>query len=156
ITDTTASAPYTGYFRPEGGNRGQGLDAAYTGATATAGSGGINGVWTLELTDFRNSGTPPPAQSVQNFTLTFTSGLTMGTERTIADTYFRGSLTGQYPTASQATPKGIGPGLVLASDNTLGAYSQVQGRIYAAFVDHIRLTGVITNPADNTDIFLMA
>ena len=45
---------------------------------------------------------------------------------------------------------------MLASDNTLGAYSQYQGRIYAAFVDHVRLTGNITNPADNTDIFLMA
>src|SRR6185437_4009028 len=60
------------------------------------------------------------------------------------------------PTGSQATPNGIGPGLVLASDNTLGAYSQHQGRLYAAYVDHIRLTGVVTNPADNTDIFLLA
>ena len=45
---------------------------------------------------------------------------------------------------------------MLASDNTLGAYSQFQGRIYAAFVDHVLLTGAITNPADNTDIFLEA
>src|SRR5262249_13114648 len=151
ITDSTATAPYTGNFRPEGGS----LDSLYAGATATTGTRGINGVWTLEITDFRNSGTPQPLQNVAPFFITFTSGLVAGTPTTIARTFVRGSLTNTFPTASAATPtaNGIGPGLVLASDNTLGAYSQFQGRIYAAFVDRIRNIG---NPADNTDVFLMA
>jgi subtilisin-like proprotein convertase family protein len=148
ITDSTATAPYTGLFRPEGGS----LDAAYGLAPAT-GVNGIDGTWILQITSFRNDGTPPPPESVQNVTLTFTSGLAAGTQTTIAETLVRGSLTGTYPTASSVSPQGIGPGLVLASDNTLGAYSQFQGRIYAAFVDHIRAQG---NPASNTDIFLMA
>jgi subtilisin-like proprotein convertase family protein len=149
VTDSTATAPYTGFFRPEGGS----LDFAYGSATATTGVGGINGTWILQVTDFRNSGTPPPAQSVQNFTLSFTSGLAAGTQTTIAETLVRGSATGTFPTAAPVSPQGIGPGLVLASDNTLGAYSQFQGRIYAAFVDRVR---VVNNPADNTDIYLMA
>ena len=91
-----------------------------------------------QITDNVNSGTPPPNQPVRSFALTFTSGQVAGTQTEIAETYVRGSLTGTYPTTAPATPNGIGPGLVLASDNTLGAYSQFQGRIYAAFVDHIQ------------------
>ena len=160
ITDTTAAAPYTGHFRPEGDGStttsGNEIDLDYGGATPTSGVNGIDGVWILQITDNVNSGTPPPRQMVQSLSLNFTSGLTAGTQTLMGETYVRGSLTGTYPLASAATPQGIGPGLVLASDNTLGAYSQFQGRIYAAFVDHIRVTGVITNPADNTDIFLEA
>ena len=157
ITDTTAAAPYTSYFRPEGDGStttsANEIDGFYGGATPTSGVNGIDGVWTLEITDNVNSGSPPPRQLVQSLSLNFTSGLTAGRQTEIAETLVRGSLTGTYPLASAATPQGIGPGLVLASDNTLGAYSQFQGRIYAAFVDRVRVTG---NPADNTDIFLEA
>jgi subtilisin-like proprotein convertase family protein len=160
ITDTTASAPYTGHFRPEGDGTittsGNEIDTDYGGATPTSGVNGINGVWILQITDNVNSGTPPPRQLVQSLSLNFTSGLTAGTQTLLGATYVRGSLTNTYSTASAATPQGIGPGLVLASDNTLGAYSQFQGRIYAAFVDHLRVTGTVTNPASNTDIFLEA
>ena len=43
----------------------------------------------------------------------------------------------------------------MAQDNTLGAYSPYEGRIYAAFVGYInvKING-FTNPASNTDIFL--
>ena len=137
ITDTTAAAPYTSSLPPRGRrdhhDLGQRDRRRYGGATPTSGVNGINGVWTLQITDNVNSGTPPPNQSVQSLSLTFTSGLVAGTQTVIAGTLVRGSLTGTYPTASPATPKGIGPGLVLASDNTLGAYSQYQGRIYAAY-----------------------
>ena len=49
----------------------------------------------------------------------------------------------------------IGPGLVMAQDNTLGAYSPYEGRIYAAFVGYINVkVDGFTNPTSNTDIFL--
>ena len=43
-------------------------------------------------------------------------------------------MTDNYPTAAPSTPNGVGPGLVMAVDNTLGPDSPYQGRIYAAFV----------------------
>ena len=51
-----------------------------------------------------------------------------------------GSLTDTYPTAAPSTPNGVGPGLVLAEDNTLGPYSPYQGRIYAAFVGYFNVS----------------
>ena len=66
-----------------------------------------------------------------------------------------GSLTMPYPTASAASPVGISPGVVLASDNTLGSFSPYQGRIYAAFVGYFNvIVDGVKNPTDNTDIFL--
>ena len=54
-----------------------------------------------------------------------------------------------YPTKSAADEQGIGPNLEIASDNTLGAYSPYEGRLYVTWVDRNIYTG---NPADNTDI----
>ena len=66
-----------------------------------------------------------------------------------------GSLTGTFPTASAASPVGISPGIVMASDNTLGSFSPFQGRIYAAFVGYFNvIIDGVKNPTDNTDIFL--
>lgn len=143
IRDATPTAPFTGHFRPEIGS----LSGAYAGRTAAQ----LNGIWTLRITDFRNSGTP--VQSVNSVSLTFTSGLlpNPGDERAITTTTVRGALGGSFPTASPATPQGIGPGLVVASDNTLGAFSPYQGRLYASYVNRIRSAN---NPADNTDIYL--
>ena len=68
---------------------------------------------------------------------------------------FGGSLTTPFPTASAASPIGISPGVVMASDNTLGSFSPYQGRIYAVFVGYFNVTiDGIKNPTDNTDIFL--
>ena len=54
-----------------------------------------------------------------------------------------------------SSPVDIGPGLVMAQDNTLGAYSPYEGRIYAAFVGYINVkVDGFTNPTSNTDIFL--
>ena len=52
---------------------------------------------------------------------------------------------------------GVGPGLVLAIDNTLGSFSPHQGRIYAAYVVYVNSTidpNSHVNPTTNTDIFL--
>ena len=68
-----------------------------------------------------------------------------------------GSDTGTGGTAITvpSSPVAIGPGLVMAQDNTLGADSPYEGRIYAAFVGYINVTiDGVKNPASNTDIFL--
>ena len=60
-----------------------------------------------------------------------------------------------YPTTVPSSPISIGPGLVMASDNTLGSFSPYEGRIYAAFVGYYNVTvDGFKNPATNTDIFL--
>ena len=46
---------------------------------------------------------------------------------------------------------GIGPGLAIASDNTLGSFSPYQGRLYLTYVDRSTTNG---NETDNTDIYL--
>jgi len=57
----------------------------------------------------------------------------------------------QYPLTTPASPNlGIGPEAVITTDNTLGAFSQFQGRIYVAYVNRL---GSLTT---NTDIFLIS
>jgi subtilisin-like proprotein convertase family protein len=145
---TTGTASFLGQFQPEVGS----LLALFRGRTAAQ----LNGPWTLRVTDYRYSGTTPPVQSINTVTLNFGSGLNTGADRVISTTTVRGAgATGvgvaTYATASAATPNGIGPGLTLAADNTLGAFSPYQGRIYAAFADRDTATG---NPADNTDVYV--
>ena len=120
----------------------------------------VNGTWTLAITDFRMETTPG---DLRLFNLQLTSNMNPPTRQSTIANFFGfgglvvgGSLTDSYPTASAATPNGIGPGLVLAIDNTLGPDSPYQGRIYATFVGYynIKVDG-IQNPADNTDIFLV-
>ena len=55
---------------------------------------------------------------------------------------------------------GVGPAPVIASDNTLGAYSQFQGELYVAFVGRSLATAATSvtgnsNPAGNTSIYLI-
>ena len=77
----------------------------------------------------------------------------------VGQTIVRGGplLTPTFPLGTPSTPVGIGPGVVVASDNTLGL-SAHSGRIYAAYVDRYDtprgFVGAGQNPADNTDIFL--
>ncbi|MCA1685516.1 MAG: hypothetical protein LC745_05930, partial [Planctomycetia bacterium] len=132
ITDGGATAPYVGHFRPEVGS----LNAAVRGATAAQ----LSGRWNLRVFDFRNDGgTPPPVNLVSFLNLSFTSKLTTvaGSASTIGNSV-RGTLnqTG-FPTTSAANPKGIGPGLSIAFDNTSGAYSPFEGRLYATYVGRL-------------------
>jgi len=106
-----------------------------------------SGTWTLLVTD----NTTGNAGQLVKGTLTFSSGLVKGTEVTAATTTVRGAAGLSYPTASAAAPLGIGPSPSLASDNTLGAYSPHQGRIYLTYVDRQIFD---LNPADNTDVEL--
>src|SRR5205823_5169462 len=119
---------------------------------------GINGTWKLQTNDTQGSA-PSNPQFINYWTLNFTQGLGAdindvtlpGTKGLVVP----GSVTSSYSTASPASPVGVGPGLVMAQGNTLGALSPYQGRIYAAFVGYRDITVVgVKNPADNTDIFL--
>jgi len=133
-----AAAPFAGHFQAEGGS----LNARYNGATASQ----INGTWTLRIIDNRNSN----VGTLRFATLTFNSGFTSNVDTNVASTYVRAKESGGQ-VAAPAVNQGIGATPVVASDNTLGAYSPYQGRIYAAFIDRNRLVG---NPPDNTDVYL--
>jgi subtilisin-like proprotein convertase family protein len=143
-----AAAPYVGVFRPEAGSL-----AAFNGAAGVDNPNStadrfVGGTWTLRITDNRSGN----VGNLANATLTITAGLDDGADRLAATTYVRGGVGDSYTRNTQATTKGIGPGLVLASDRTLGAFSPFQGRIYAAYVDR---DNVNNNPDDNTDIYLV-
>jgi subtilisin-like proprotein convertase family protein len=136
-TIANGPAPYIGTFRPAGNL------AQFFGQPLQSGT------WQLQITDSTtgNIGALSKAflTALQGFSAT---APVQGTTTTV-----RGAQGIAYPTASAASPLGIGPGAVLASDNTLGAFSQFQGRLYLAYVNRSTITSP-PNPADNTDIFL--
>ena len=143
------STPAVGHYRPENGS-----------LASLLASGSVNGTWTLQITDYRadaSTATPPHPSELTNFHLQFTTGMTRGTPTTLSRLAVAGSLTDTYPTAAPSTPNGVGPGLVMAIDNTLGTGSPYQGRIYAAFVGYLYIDypSGVWNPTTNTDIFLM-
>ena len=105
---------------------------------------------------------------VVNWSLSFGHGLNAATPVTVPDpivgNYFAGPIAGVVGPADNVTsgvsvpssPIDIGVGLVMAQDNTLGANSPYEGRIYAAFVGYINVTiNGFTNPTTNTDVFLV-
>ena len=154
-----AAAPYVGDFRVEN----DGFVSDPNGRTLTAflnkvlANGAINGTWKLETIDTTTTAPSTPA-SVDFWSLNLSSGMKPDLDVQVPGTFgliVGGSLTTPFPTASAASPIGISPGIVMASDNTLGSFSPYQGRIYAAFVGYfnVKIDG-IQNPTDNTDIFL--
>ena len=88
--------------------------------------------------------------------MVFSTGMTAGSQRLIATTLVTGALGNNFARGVPSTPNGVGPGLVLAIDNTLGPDSPYQGRIYAAYVQYFNTTDVNqhANPTTNTDIIL--
>jgi subtilisin-like proprotein convertase family protein len=157
ITDTSAAAPFLGTFRPDTGGFPHPDLTVFNGMTAAE----LNGPWLLKITDFRNAGTTPPPQFVINWTLQMDSGgvPVAPASRVIAKPLILGAALSTYPTKVPASPSvGINSSPVIASDNTLGTFSPHEGRLYIAYVDHIRnlnSKGVDVNPAANTDIFLL-
>ena len=142
-----AAAPFVGHFGAEGGSLNQRYAGAIAGAANSPGS--VNGNWTLEITDFRNS-TPTTPNLIRLATLDFTSGLTPQPNRAVATSYAQAIASGRS-LVTPADPFGVAPDPQIASDNTLGAYSPYEGRIYVAYVD--KLTP-LTNDANNFDVFL--
>ena len=155
------AAPYVGHFRPEFGS-------LNTFLKQVAAAGDLNGTWTLKITDFRTETT---LGNVRYFGLQFTTGMTPSpTANSIASNFsipvgsgiflpavvIHGAPTGNFPVAAPSSPVGVGPGMVLAIDNTLGPNSPHHGRIYAAFVGYINFAIIasLPNPTTNTDIFL--
>ena len=95
--------------------------------------GELSGTWTLYV-----SGAALP--TLDEWKLTFTSQMTTGTDRRVVGTPspyqpLPGKAVGPFPTASAIRPdQGIGPSPTIASDNTLGSFSEYQGRLYVAWV----------------------
>ena len=115
------------------------------------------------ITDFRATAPPtPPATPDQlfNWTLNLTSGLTDHPDSQVATHQCRrvpsrAPIPGPRPRPDR---QGIGPGIQIASDNTLGSFSPHQGRLYVTYVNYVNFKNGpgagIDNPAYNTDIFL--
>src|SRR5262249_53654594 len=108
----------------------------------------------LRFRDFRADGdNPPRPRSLLSWSLSFTSRLTTGTDRTVfTATPTTGESAGAFDNtfsnkAVVSPDVGIGPHPQLAYDNPLGAFSPFQGRLYLAF------TG---GGGSNTDVFVVA
>src|SRR5262245_24884874 len=145
IVDSSAGAAYTSYFRPETGgldfgglNLFNGFHLEKSGATDTE---YINGTWYLRVTDFFNSNeNPKPPQDLRSWGLTFTSQLstTQFGGDSVAETGLTpGAITSPFPSTLEVpnvgSGRGIGPGLSVAVDNTLGSFSPFQGRMYMVY-----------------------
>ncbi len=147
---------YVGYFEPEDPTQSLGSFISSLG-------GAINGAWTLQVWNYYSSTSTVSPGNLEHFSLQFSTGMTqpVGSGQVgIAVTNLAGSLTNSYPTPTNypSSPTvGVGPGLVLAIDNTLGPNSPYQGRIYAAYVGYQYpdpSPDGVNNPVANTDIFL--
>ena len=152
-----AAAPYFGDYEPEGFLDGQGtLDGFLQSQLAQFGVNGVNGTWKVLALDSNPSTTATPAV-VMDWSLSFGRGLTPDDDVPITAPGISvlpiRSPAGIPTTTTKvpASPVPIGPGVVMAQDNTLGPDSPNEGRIYAAFVGHNNANG---NPATNTDIYL--
>lgn len=125
-----AAAPYVGDYLVEN----DGFVADPDGRTLTAflnkvlADGDINGTWKLETIDTTTSAPSTPS-TVDYWTLNFASGMKPDLDVRVPGTglVITGSVTAPFTTKSAASPIGISPGLVMASDNTLGSFSPYQG-----------------------------
>ena len=156
-TNGNTATDFIGFFRPEFSSL-KALIAQLEQEDAQTGLDFIDGQWTLAITNFTSltqTGVANQGQ-VKEFSLQFSTGMTGGGPKTIADTQVIGAIGNTFSRTAPSTPNGVGPGLVLAIDNTLGANSPYEGRIYAAYVGYENNTNPnnTTNPTTNTDIFL--
>ena len=148
-TNGNSATDYIGYFQPEFGS--------LKSFVASLG-GNVNGQWTLAITNYAaGSATSPAVGNLEEFNLVLSSGMKAGSQSTIATTLVTGAIGNTFPRSVPSSPTGVGAGLVMAIDNTLGSNSSYQGRIYAAYVGYNNTEAdpnTHTNPATNTDIYL--
>lgn len=143
-TINNGAAPFLGTFRASGGQFRTAFASYYNQPLAA-------GVWTLRITDSTTT-TNPPLNTVNYAELKFAGGLVSGPDKIVASTTVRGAQGTSYGTGSAGAPAGIGPGIQITSDNTLGSFSPFEGRLYLTYVNRSTATG---NPTDNTDIYLL-
>ncbi|MDB5311736.1 MAG: regulatory domain of in-like proprotein convertase [Gemmataceae bacterium] len=157
INDPNNVAPYIANFQPEGGNLSQ-----FFGMTPAQ----LSGTWKLEIFDSRNdrinvANNDIPSQFLNFWSLKFVAkqvnssspgSPTFGAQQVVTTSVMTGSVdaTNAYkPTASPVT--GVGAGVSLAYDQTLGSYAPFSGRLYAAYTVPVKDQG--GNIID-TNIFL--
>ena len=128
----------------------------------------------IETTVFTpTTGSTPPTGTLGTETAAFTSIATVGTISGFSVVSGTPGVNSSnfpnypvtFPLATAANVPvsptiGVGPGPVIASDNTLGAFSQFQGELYVAFVGRSLATAATSgtsnaNPAGNTSIYLI-
>ncbi|MGL4551793.1 MAG: beta strand repeat-containing protein, partial [Gemmataceae bacterium] len=160
IRDATTAAPYHGHFRSEN----TGILGTFNGLTKAQ----IDGNWTLEITDTIDNGTDPVDQFVNEWALHFTGAVSttgfgpdtilpvLFTDTSdVAMTTVRGSATNVNPLVNTATgAAGIGPGIAVTVDNTLGSFSPHQGTVYVAFNGY-RTRAALVADANDTDIIML-
>lgn len=119
--------------------------------TGTTAGGQVTVVWD----DFGTGATATPPVDlirVQRYRPQAGALVAVGGNITAATSLVRGQQGYGGLTTSAAQPLGIGPAPTIASDNTLGAFSPFQGRLYLTYVGRF---DDANNPATNTDIYLI-
>jgi subtilisin-like proprotein convertase family protein len=145
INDPSFAAPYIGHFRPQVGTLD--IPGVTTGVSST--STHIAGLWKLKVTDNVNdNAASAPTESVDKWSLRFSHVSTTGfgaDQATGVAPVPNPTPSPSDPVAGAAIepygqvntgpfgPEGVGPGLSVAIDNTLGAFSPYQGRLYIAY-----------------------
>ncbi len=172
ITDGSAATPFIGDFRPAGGVS---LNTVFAGLTRLQ----MIGTWTLTITANAppatgGSGTTTPNLELVGAAINIT-GQTAGNFKPAAVSPFglplllpiqaqtkptssyelvNGSPNGNYGFGSSVSPGGVGPGISIAVDNTLGSFSPYQGQFYVAYTG-IGIYNGLNSVKDDTDIFLL-
>ena len=133
IRDASTSSPRLGTFRAEDTRT---FNQAFGGLSQAQ----INGLWRIHIRDFRDSGNPDPQNFVRSATLRLSQNYrdSQDPDNDIGaaggNAAAHGTVNGlAYPTASAASPTGIGPSVTMAVDNTLGAFSPFQNRLYLTY-----------------------
>ena len=136
----------------QGGNFGDQRNAAPKLVVSQGRTGIQAGQVSVVWDDYGTFATANPALSAIRSRQVFNGGTTLGAQTQVALTTVRGAQDdGPYPNGAGVSGQGIGPSPSIASDNTLGAFSPYQGRLYVAYTGR---SNILDNPADNTDIFL--
>ena len=153
ISDPNAAAPYIDHFRPEGafGDTASSLHALISGGVAS-----VDGTWKLTIWEEIHTGTNPlPPQFLINWSLNFTGQISnkpsgFGSAKSIGGC-LAGSPSDVYPTLTPASPlAGVGPGISVAVDNSLGSYSLYQGTIYVAYTTGTGIYLISSNDSGTT------
>ena len=96
VANGNTATDYIGYFRPEVGSLKTFLSLL---------GGNINGTWTLVITNFAaGSSTSPAFGSLNEFKLTFSSGMTSSAPSLIARTLVTGAIGNTFPELSRPRP----------------------------------------------------